>query len=334
MAALVGAKPIEVVVMNTLRVNLHLMMASFYRPTPTRFKILMESDAFPSDRYAVASQTVFHGYDPEKAVLNWQPRPGETLLRLEDLEDLMALEGESIALILLGGVNYYTGQAFDLKKITALGHRYGCRVGFDLAHAAGNIPLNLHEDGPDFAAWCTYKYLNSGPGSVAACFVHERHAHAFDLPRFAGWWGHNKKTRFNMRYDFDPMPGAEGWQLSNPPILSLAAIRASLDIFAATGMPALRKKSLALTAYLAYLLQALGEERIRVITPTDPEQRGCQLSIQVRAADKALYQRIGAAGIVADWREPDVIRVAPTPLYNTYLEVYEFVERLQASLSE
>ena len=246
----------------------------------------------------------------------------------------MALEGESIALILLGGVNYYTGQAFDLKKITALGHRYGCRVGFDLAHAAGNIPLNLHEDGPDFAAWCTYKYLNSGPGSVAACFVHERHAHAFDLPRFAGWWGHNKNTRFNMRYDFDPMPGAEGWQLSNPPILSLAAIRASLDIFAATGMPALRKKSLALTAYLAYLLQALGEERIRVITPTDPEQRGCQLSIQVRAADKALYQRIGAAGIVADWREPDVIRVAPTPLYNTYLEVYEFVERLQASLSE
>lgn len=334
MADLVGAKPLEVVIMNTLSVNLHLMMASFYRPTPTRFKILIESDAFPSDRYAVASQAHFHGYDPQQAILNWRPRPSETLLRMEDLEDLLAREGESIALVLLGGVNYYTGQAFDLKKITALGHGYGCRVGFDLAHAAGNIPLHLHEDGPDFAAWCTYKYLNSGPGSVAACFVHERHANAFELPRFAGWWGHNKNTRFNMRYDFDPMPGAEGWQLSNPPILSLAAIRASLDVFAASGMPALRQKSLSLTAYLEYLLQNLGNSRIRVVTPAEPEQRGCQLSIQVLDADKALYQSIGAAGIVADWREPDVIRVAPTPLYNTYVEVFEFVERLQALLAK
>lgn len=334
MAELVGAKPLEVVVMNTLSVNLHLMMASFYWPTPARYKILIESDAFPSDRYAVASQAHFHGHDPAQAILNWRPRPGETLLRMEDLEDLLAREGESIALVLLGGVNYYTGQAFDLKKITALGHGYGCKVGFDLAHAAGNILLNLHEDGPDFAAWCTYKYLNSGPGSVAACFVHERHAHAFDLPRFAGWWGHNKNTRFNMRYDFDPMPGAEGWQLSNPPILSLAAIRASLDVFAASGMPALRQKSRSLTAYLEYLLQKLGDPRIRIITPADPEQRGCQLSIQVLDADKTLYQNIGAAGVVADWREPDVIRVAPTPLYNTYMEVYEFVERLQASLAK
>ncbi len=334
MATLVGAKSTEVVVMNTLSVNLHLMMVSFYKPTAARFKILVESDAFPSDRYAVASQAKFHGYDPEQAILGWRPRPGETLLRMEDLEELMAREGESIALILLGGVNYYTGQAFDLKAIAALGHRYGCKVGFDLAHAAGNIPLNLHEDGPDFAAWCTYKYLNSGPGSVGACFVHERHAEAFDLPRFAGWWGHNKDTRFNMRHDFDPMPGAEGWQLSNPPILSLAAIRASLVLFSQSGMTALRKKSLSLTAYLEYLLQQIGEERIRVITPADPGQRGCQLSIQVRDADKTLYRQIGAAGIVADWREPDVIRVAPVPLYNTYLEVYAFVERLRALLSK
>lgn len=334
MADLVGALPSEVVVMNTLSVNLHLMMASFYRPTPDRYKILIESDAFPSDRYTVASQTKFHGFDPATAVVQWQPRPDEVLLRLEDLEDLMAKEGHSIALILLGGVNYYTGQAFDFKRIVELGHRYGCRVGFDLAHAAGNLPLNLHDAGPDFAAWCTYKYLNSGPGSVGACFVHERHADNFDLPRFAGWWGHNKTTRFNMRYDFDPMPGAEGWQLSNPPILSLAAIRASLDVFSATGMTALRSKSLLLTGYLEYLIQQIGDPRIRIITPADPAQRGCQLSVQVLNADKTLYHALEKAGVIADWREPDVIRVAPVPLYNSFMDAYDFVARLKGLLAK
>lgn len=330
MADLVGAKPIEVVTMNTLSVNLHLLMASFYRPTSKRYKILLESDAFPSDRYAVASQAQYHGYDPAEALVWWKPRDGETLLRMEDLEALLEAEGDAIALVLLGGVNYYTGQVLDVKTITQLAHAKGCKVGFDLAHAAGNLVLRLHDDGPDFAAWCTYKYLNSGPGSVGACFVHERHAHDFSLPRFAGWWGHNKATRFNMRHDFDPLPGAEGWQLSNPPILSLAAIKASLDIFAEAGIANLRAKSERLTAFLADLLGQIGNGRFRLITPEAPEARGCQLSIQVLGADKSLYVQLTEQGIIADWREPDVVRVAPVPLYNTFEEVFEFAERLAA----
>lgn len=330
MARIVGAKPIEVVVMNTLSVNLHLLMASFYRPTTDRYKILIESDAFPSDKYAVESQLRFHGY--EEGLIELSPRPGEVLLRAEDIEATIEEQGEEIALIMLGCPNYYTGQVFDIKKIAALGHAKGCTVGFDLAHGAGNIPFQLHDSGIDFAAWCTYKYLNSGPGSIGGCFVHERHAHNFDLPRFAGWWGHNKETRFKMRDDFEPIPGAEGWQLSNPPILSLAAIRASLDIFEAAGMDALREKSIRLTGYMEFLIDAIEDDRIRIITPRNPDERGCQLSIQVVDADKRLFDAITEEGVIADWREPDVIRVAPIPLYNTFEEVYDFVSILKNKL--
>lgn len=330
MARIVGAKPIEVVVMNTLSVNLHLLMASFYRPTADRYKILIESDAFPSDKYAVESQLRFHGY--EEGLIELSPRPGEVLLRAEDIASTIEEQGEEIALIMLGCPNYYTGQVFDIKQIAALGHAKGCTVGFDLAHGAGNIPFQLHDSGIDFAAWCTYKYLNSGPGSIGGCFVHERHAHNFDLPRFAGWWGHNKETRFKMRDDFEPIPGAEGWQLSNPPILSLAAIRASLDIFEAAGMDALREKSIRLTGYMEFLIDAIEDDRIRIITPRNPDERGCQLSIQVVDADKRLFDAITEEGVIADWREPDVIRVAPIPLYNTFEEVYDFVRILKNKL--
>lgn len=326
MAKVVGAKPVEVVCVNTLTTNLHLLMASFYRPTKKRFKILIESDAFPSDRYAVASQAKMHGFDPDEAVVAIAPRDGEVLLRMEDIEAVLQQQGEQIALVMFGGLNYYTGQYFDLKRITDLGHKHGCVVGFDLAHAAGNVEINLHDSGADFAAWCTYKYLNSGPGSIAALFVHERHAFDFDIPRFSGWWGHNKTTRFNMRHDFDPLPGAEGWQLSNPPILSLAAIRASLDIFDRATLPVLRKKSLKLTAYLEFLLRQIDDGRIRIITPENPKERGCQLSIQVLGAEKKLFKMLSDKGVIADWREPDVIRVAPVPLYNSYRDVYDFVE--------
>jgi kynureninase len=328
MARIVGALPLETVVMNTLTVNLHLMMTSFYRPKGRRYKILIESDAFPSDRYAVASQVHLHGFDPKDAVLELKPRPGEVLIRQEDIADVLERQGETIALVLLGGVNYYTGQVFDFQEITHIAHEKGCTVGFDLAHGAGNIEPHLHDSGADFAVWCTYKYLNAGPGSIAGCFVHERHARRFDLPRLAGWWGHNKQTRFNMRHDFDPLPGAEGWQLSNPPILPLAPLRASLDIFEAATMPALRQKSLLLTNYLEFLITQLSQNSIRIITPTAPAQRGCQLSIQVINADKTLFQRVTAAGVIADWREPDVIRVAPVPLYNTFSDVYAFANTL------
>ena len=333
MARVVGAKPIEVVVMNTLSVNLHLMMVSFYRPEKNRFKLVMESDAFPSDRYAIESQIKFHGYKAEDALLELKPRAGEELIRMEDIEKTIAEEGENIALILLGGVNYYTGQVFDMKRIAELGHQKGIVVGFDLAHGAGNLQLNLHDDQVDFATWCTYKYLNSGPGSCGGCFIHERHAHNFDLPRFAGWWGHNKETRFGMRDDFDAIPGAEGWQLSNPPILSLAAIMASLDLFDGVGMDALNEKTILLTGYLEYLLENIDTDRIRIITPKNKKERGCQLSIQVKNADKNLFEKITEAGVIADWREPDVIRVAPVPFYNSFLDVYKFVEILKGELN-
>lgn len=333
MAAIVGAKSHEVVVMNTLTTNLHLMMVSFYNPTASRYKIVVESDAFPSDKYAVESQIKFHGFDPEDALIQWRPRPGETLNRIEDLEAILEAQGEEIALLMIGSPNYYTGQAFPLKKIVTLGHAHGCKVGFDLAHGAGNIQPDLHNTGADFAVWCTYKYLNSGPGSLGGCFVHERHSKDNSLKRFSGWWGHNKETRFNMRKDFDPIPGAEGWQLSNPPILSMAAIRASLDIFADAGFDTLRKKSIALTGYLEYLIDAMQNEAIHVITPRNPEERGCQLSIQVKNADKSLFKKLTQVGVIADWREPDVIRIAPTPLYNSFEDVYWFVEKLKTALS-
>src|SRR5690554_6292961 len=253
MAKIVGAKPSEVVVMNTLTTNLHLMMVSFFQPTKTKYKIVVESDVFPSDKYAVESQLKFHGIDTKDGLILWKPRPGEVLCRIEDLEEIMDKQGNEIALLMIGSTNYYTGQSFPLKKITELGHQYNCKVGFDLAHGAGNIQPYLHESGADFAVWCSYKYLNSGPGSLGGCFVHERHANNKDLNRFAGWWGHNKDTRFNMRKDFDALPGAEGWQLSNPPILSMAAIRASLDTFAEAGFENLREKSIKLTGYLEFL---------------------------------------------------------------------------------
>ncbi len=333
MADLVGAKPSEVVVMNTLTTNLHLMMVSFYRPTATKHKIIVESDAFPSDKYAVESQLRFHGHDPKEGLILWTPREGEELCRFEDLEKIMDLHGDEIALIMIGSTNYYSGQHFPLKKITELGHRHGCMVGFDLAHGAGNIQPDLHNTGADFAVWCSYKYINSGPGSLGGCFVHERHANNPELHRFAGWWGHNKDTRFNMRHEFDALSGAEGWQLSNPPILSMAAIRASLDVFAEAGFDNLREKSIELTGYLEYLIDHLQDDRINIITPRDPEQRGCQLSIQVKSANKALHTELTKAGVISDWREPDVIRVAPAPLYNSFEDVFEFVNRLKKVLN-
>lgn len=329
MAKIVGAKPSEVVMMNTLTTNLHLMMVSFYQPTSKRRKIVIESDAFPSDKYAVESQLRFHDCDPEKDLILWKPREGEDLCRFEDLKQIMEEQGDEIALLLIGSTNYYTGQSFPIKKITELGHAHNAKVGIDLAHGAGNIQPNLHENGPDFAVWCSYKYLNSGPGSLGGCFVHERHADNEKLKRFAGWWGHNKDTRFNMRQDFDPIPGAQGWQLSNPPILSMAAIKASLDIFEQAGFENIREKSQQLTGYLEFLLNELGEDKIEIITPTDPEERGCQLSVKVKNANKDLFDKLTEAGVIADWREPNVIRLAPAPLYNSFKDVFKTVETLK-----
>lgn len=332
MAAIVGAKPIEVVVMNTLTANLHFLMVSFYNPTPKRCKILIESDAFPSDRYAVQTQLEFHGYNSEDCLIEWTPRTGENLLRLEDLEQILDNQGEEIALILVGGVNYYTGQYLDIKTIATLGHSKGCKVGIDLAHGAGNIEPNLHDSGVDFAAWCTYKYLNSGPGSLGGVFVHERYAHDNTLKRFAGWWSQNKTTRFNMRQPLDITPGAEGWQLSNPPILSMAAIKTSLELFQEVGMSALRQKSLKLTAYLEYLINELNNPHINIITPKDPNQRGCQLSIQVNNADRSLHRQLTENHVITDWREPDVIRCAPVPFYNSFDDIFKMVEILKTLL--
>ena len=332
MAKIVGAKPIEVVVMNTLTANLHFLMASFYSPTEKRHKILIESDAFPSDRYAVQSQLEFHGYDPEACLIEWTPRAGENLLHLQDLETILDEQGEKIALILIGGVNYYTGQSFDLKKIAEMGHTKGCKVGIDLAHGAGNIQPDLHNSGVDFAAWCTYKYLNAGPGSLGGVFVHERYAHDKTLKRFTGWWSQNKDIRFDMRKPLDLMPGAEGWQLSNPPILSMAAIKASLDLFNEVGMDALRQKSVQLTAYLEYLINNLDHPDIEIISPRDPAQRGCQLSIRVKNADQTLHKRLTENHVITDWREPGVIRCAPVPLYNSFEDIFGMVAILKKLL--
>ncbi|HLT33170.1 MAG TPA: kynureninase [Aquaticitalea sp.] len=333
MANVVGAKPIEVVVMNTLTANLHLMMVSFYKPTQRRYKILIEADAFPSDKYAVESQLRHHGFDATDGLILWKARKGDELANYEDFETILKEQGEEIALVMIGGVNYYTGQFFDIKRITDLGHKHGCMVGFDCAHGAGNVELNLHDSGADFAVWCTYKYLNSGPGSLGGCFVHERHANRKDLNRFTGWWSHNKETRFKMRDEFDQLPGAEGWQLSNPPILSMAAIRASLDIFSEIGMEKLTLKSKQLTGYFEFLLKQLGEDVIKIITPSNPAERGCQLSIQVKSANKKLHDKLTASGVISDWRQPDVIRCAPVPLYNTFEDVYTMVERLKNILN-
>ena len=327
-AKIVGAKPTEVVAMNTLTVNLHLMMVSFYKPTENRHKVIIEGDAFPSDIYAVESQIKHHGLSPATSLIKLRPRDGESAIRTEDIQTIIEREGDEISLIMLGGVNYYTGQVFDFENITKLGHAKGINVGFDLAHAAGNIKLELHKWGVDFAVWCSYKYLNSGPGSVAAAFVHEKH-HATNLNRFAGWWGHNKEDRFKMPDSFNPIQSAEGWQLSNPPILSLAAIRASLSIFDEVGMDKLVAKSKELTNFLLFLLDSIETDRIEIITP---EERGCQLSIRVKNGNKILFDAITEKGVVADWREPDVIRVAPIPLYNSYQDVFNFYSILKEEL--
>ena len=332
MAKVVGAKPIEVVVMNTLTVNLHLMMVSFYSPKGKRKKILIEADAFPSDKYAAQSQIKFHGHDPKECLIELKAREGEVCLSEEDILDTIEKQGDEIALILLGNTNYYTGQFFNMKKISAHGHAKGCMVGFDCAHGAGNIPLNLHDSGCDFAVWCTYKYLNAGPGSLGGAFVHERHAENSNLPRFEGWWGHNKETRFKMRDGFEPIPGVEAWQLSNPPILSMVAVWSSLKIFEEAGINRLRKKAISLTGYLEFLVKSLGEEVINIVTPANPGQRGSQLSIQVKSADKSIYKKITEQGVIADWREPDVIRVAPVPMYNSYEDVYNFYSILKNAL--
>jgi kynureninase len=336
-ARLVGARPGEVVYMNSLTVNLHLMMTSFYRPTKDRYKIVIEDSAFPSDSYAVMSQAAVHGLDPTHAVVRLKPRAGEQCLRDDDVVSFLKDEGRSVALLMLGGVNYLTGQWFDMERLTAAGKAAGCMVGWDLAHAAGNVPLKLHDWGVDFAAWCSYKFLNAGPGAVAGCFVHEKNTantkwHGEGaLVRYAGWWGNDPATRFRMGPDFVPVPTAEAWQLSNPPILSMAPLRVSLDIFDRATMPALREKSLKLTAYLEWLLKNGSNQTgsFDVITPPDPARRGCALSIGVKGGGKELLAKLHSAGIVCDFREPNVIRAAPVPLYNTFTDVRRFATILK-----
>jgi kynureninase len=331
-AALVGARPLEVVVMNNLTVNLHLLLVSFYRPTATRYKILMEGGAFPSDQYAIESQARLHGLDPTEVIVELVPRPGEHTLRTEDIEATIEELGESLATVLIGGVNYYTGQAFDMAAITRAGHAAGALVGFDLAHAAGNLEMHLHDWDVDFACWCTYKYLNSGPGGTSGVFVHERFAHRPDLVRLAGWWGHDPSDRFQMKKGFRPMAGAAGWQLSNAQIFPMAIHRASLDLVErAGGMAALRRKSEQLTGYLETLIRSLGlpAAQLEIITPADPAQRGCQLSLLVHQRGRELFDYLASAGIIGDWREPNVIRLAPVPLYNSFEDVSRVAEAMQ-----
>jgi kynureninase len=327
-ARLVGAKHSEVVNMNTLTVNLHLMLVSFYRPTKERNKVIIESNAFPSDHYAVQSQIRFHGCDPAVSLIELNPRPGEITLRNDDIIDFIHKEGDSIALILLPGVNYYTGQAFELEKITRAGHSKGCIVGFDLAHAAGNLVMSLHDWEVDFAVWCSYKYLNGGPGAIAGAFVHEKHIRDMTIPKFWGWWGQDKATRFLMGHTFQPIPSVESWQLSNPPILQLAALKASLDIFDEAGIENLRAKSERLTGFTEYLIQEINDSSIEIITPSNPAERGCQLSLRTASDGRKLHDRLIKNGVICDWREPDVIRIAPVPLYNTFEDICKFIEIL------
>ena len=334
LAPIVGGLSHEVVAMNGLTANLHFLMAAFYRPTAERAGILIETDAFPSDRYAVASQIRWHGGDPARH-LHMVGSAGRAF-DLDQLEALLEARGDQIALILLGGVNYFTGQSLDLAAITHLGHRYGCIVGFDLAHAAGNVPLSLHDDQVDFAAWCTYKYLNAGPGAVAGAFVHERHDESTRDRRLAGWWGHRPETRFAMdeNWDFVARRGADGWQVSNPPILALAPVRASVALFARLGMPQLRSRSLRLTGLLEAGIDQLRDDRIEILTPRDPDRRGAQLSLRFRGDVDRFFAGLAARGIVGDLRRPDVIRLAPAPIYNTHVDVWHAIEALQSTLAE
>lgn len=338
-AKIVGALPKEVVVTHSLTTNLHLLMVSFYQPKGNRTKILCEAKAFPSDLYALESQVRFHGLNPDVDLIGLSPRDGEHTLRDEDILAKIDELGDSLALVLFGGVNYYTGQVLDMESITKAGHAVGANVGFDLAHAAGNISLNLHVWGVDFAAWCSYKYLNSSPGGVSGMFVHERHANNPKLPRFAGWWGYDKNTRFQMEPGFVPMEGAEGWQLSNAPVLGMAAHWASLELFEEVGMKSLREKSEKLTGYLEFILENLSQKyhevcQFEIITPKNPKKRGAQLSILVHGKGKQIFDAISEKGVVADWREPNVIRVAPVPLYNSFEDVYFLGKYLEEAIND
>lgn len=327
MAQIVGAKPEETVVMNSLTVNLHLMMVSFYRPQGKRRKILMEYSPFPSDIYAVKSQIRYHGGNEEDDIIFLTPDEGEVVSD-DQIKNTIEEHADDLALVLIGGVNYYTGQYYPLKKIVQWGHLAGAKVGFDMAHGAGNVPMQLHDSGADFAVWCSYKYLNSGPGSLAGCFVHERHHSKKDMPRFEGWWGQDKETRFLMEDEFKPIPTVEAWQLSNPPILSMTAVLASLDVFAEAGFEQLVEKSKKLTGFMEECLQLAQIPGLKIITPKEPERRGCQLSLVFEGRDKSFYEQLLSAGVIADWREPNVVRIAPVPLYNTYADAANFVRVL------
>lgn len=339
-AKLMGAKPEEVVVMNQLTVNLHLMMVSFYRPDKKRYKIICESNAFPSDQYALQTHVQMHGLDPKKALVEIAPRKGEHLIRLEDIEKAIKDNAKELAIVIIGGVNYLTGQVMDMQAITKAAHKVGAYAAFDLAHAAGNIELKLHDWDVDFAVWCSYKYMNSGPGGVAGAFIHERHVKNQKLPRLAGWWGYDKHTRFQMKHDFVPMKTAEGWQVSNAPVLSMAAHKASLDIFIkAGGMKVLRKKSEALTGYLEFIIGELNKKmkskkiRLEIITPKDSKQRGCQLSIIAHGMGRDFYNALTSNGVFCDWRNPNVVRLAPVPLYNTFEDVWQFGQTVEKVLN-
>ena len=335
LSQLVGALPSEVTVMNTLTVNLHLLMVSFYRPTATRYKIICEEKAFPSDQYLFQSQVNFHGYATEDAIVEVKRREGEHNIRLEDVLAKINEVGDELALVLIGGVNYYTGQVFDMKTITEAGHRVGAYVGWDLAHAAGNIELHLHDWQVDFAAWCSYKYMNSGPGNASGCFIHEKHHSNSELPRFAGWWGHNKVRRFKMEQKFDPIQGADGWQISNLPVLSLAPYLASVELFAEIGMEALIQKRNQITSYLEFVLRQIDQEvngNFEIITPSNPSERGCQLSVFFHGEGRSLFDYLMKNGVIIDWREPNVIRLAPVPLYTSYEDIYRFGQILKTGI--
>jgi len=338
MAGIVGAKDSEVVCMNSLTTNLHLLFVSFYRPTAHRFKIISEGKMFPSDRYLLETQTRYHGHDPDDAIVEIYPREGEDVIREEDILEAIETHADQLALVFFGGVNYLTGQLFDMRKLTNAAHAVGATAGFDLAHAAGNVPLRLNEWDVDFAAWCSYKYLNAGPGNSGAIFVHERHGISFDIPRFGGWWGHDKERRFLMESGFRPMQGAEGWQLSNVPVIGLSILRSSVEIFDEVGMDAIRQKSKKLTGYLEFVIDSLAEEfpddAIGVVTSRDAEQRGSQLSFNIAGREKDIFDKMKANGVIGDFREPCMIRVAPVPLYNSFQDVYTFGEVMRELLAE
>ena len=334
LSKIVGAKPSEVTVMNTLTVNLHLMMVSFYRPTPTRYKIICEEKAFPSDQYMFQSQVISHGLKPEDVIVEIKRREGEHNIRLEDILATIEEVGDQLALVLIGGVNYYTGQVFDIKTITGAGHTVGACVGWDLAHAAGNIKLELHDWNVDFACWCSYKYMNSGPGNASGCFIHEKH-HNSNLPRFAGWWGHNKERRFKMEPEFSPVVGADGWQISNLPVLSLAPYLASVEMFAEIGMEPLIQKRDKITSYLEFILHEISKEvagTFEIITPQNPSERASQLSVFFHGEGRPLFDYLMQNGVVTDWREPNVIRFAPVPLYCSFEDMYEFGQILKQGI--